>query len=159
MASKFPFDLKYHHVGIFVSNMEASAKWYKEMLGYEFMYKNVFPLPGQGDIPMGWLKHNNHYIELYEYACSPITKEPLKPFDMKDYLGTLGTKHLCLYVEDGQLVPLTKYLEDKGVKFMVKDHTWPKELTEKPDGCRVIYIYDPDGILIEIQETFKPGEY
>lgn len=159
--ANFPFDLYFHHVGIFVSDMERSIKWYDEMLGYKFMYKKEFPLPMQGDIPMCWIKNSssNSYIELYEYPCNPITKEPQRDFTMPEYLGSLGTKHLCLYVKDGTLDELTKFYEEKGVDFMVKDTTWPPELCGKPTGCKVIYICDPDGIPIEIQEEFTPGEY
>jgi catechol 2,3-dioxygenase-like lactoylglutathione lyase family enzyme len=68
MSEAFPFHLHYHHVGIFVSDMEQSAKWYEEMLGYRMMFKKVFDLPNQGPVLMAWMKHGEHYIELYEYA-------------------------------------------------------------------------------------------
>lgn len=151
--SDFPFKLNYHHTGIFVSNMDKSIKWYEEALGYKLMYKNTFDLPGQGLVDMCWIKHDNHYIELYEYRYDQ------RPFSTDDYLKSLGTKHLCLYVEDGELKPLTEYLESKDVDFWVKGHKWSKDQCGKPSGCGVIYIKDPDGILIEIQESFSPGEY
>lgn len=149
----YPFKLNYHHTGIFVSDMEASIKWYEEMLGYKLMYKNVFDLPGQGLVDMCWIKHQDHYIELYQYRYDQ------KPFSVEDYLTSLGTKHLCLWVEDGQLEPLTAYLEERNVDFWVKNHKWTKEQCGKPTGCGVIYVKDPDGVLIEIQESFLPGEY
>jgi catechol 2,3-dioxygenase-like lactoylglutathione lyase family enzyme len=158
MSEAFPFHLHYHHVGIFVSDMEQSAKWYEEMLGYRMMFKKVFDLPNQGPVLMAWMKHGEHYIELYEYAKDPISGGRQRPFNMADYLGTLGTKHLCLYVRDAEFEGLKKYLEDKGANFTVK-HRWTEEQTEKPGGCGVIYITDPDGIWIEIQEEFAPGEY
>lgn len=152
MSPPYPFKLNYHHVGIFVSDMNTSLKWYEEMLGYKLMFKKHFDLPNQGLVEMAWIKHANHYIELYDYT------DEKKPFDLPDYLGSLGTKHLCLYVEDDQLAPLTQFLESKNVELWVKHH-WPADQTEKPGGCGVIYIKDPDGILIEIQQSFTPGEY
>jgi len=152
MQKTYPFKLNFHHVGIFVSDMDKSIKWYEEMLGYKLMFRKTFDLPGQGPVDMAWIKHQNHYIELYQYSNKQ------KPFTVQDYLGSLGTKHLCLYVDDKDLAPLTEYLESKNVEFWVKHH-WPEEQTEKPGGCGVIYIKDPDGILIEIQQSFTPGEY
>ncbi|NTU48881.1 MAG: VOC family protein [Syntrophobacteraceae bacterium] len=152
MPDKFPFKLKYHHVGIFISNMDRSIAWYDEMLGYKLALRRMFDLPGQGPVEMAWVKHGDHYIELYEY------RKELRPFSVEDYLGSLGTKHLCLYVEDSDLAPLTRHLESKDVEFWVKHH-WPEEATDKPNGVGVIYIKDPDGILIEIQQSYTPGEY
>lgn len=158
MSDSFPFKLNYHHVGIFVSDMEKSIKWYEEMLGYKLAFKKVFDLPKQGPTLMAWIKHDNHYIELYEYEKDPIGGGKQKPFTVPDYLGSLGTKHLCLYIDDAEFDDLKKYLEDKNCEFAVK-HYWTEEETEKPDGCKVIYIKDPDGIWIEIQQSYTPGEY
>ena len=152
MSDDYPFQLHYHHVGIFVSNMDRSIAWYDEMLGYKLAFRKVFDLPNQGPVEMAWVKHGDHYIELYEY------KSKKKPFSVEDYLGSLGTKHLCLYVDDADLAPLTQYLEARGEEFWVKHH-WSPEATGKPTGCGVIYIKDPDGILVEIQQSYTPGEY
>lgn len=152
MEDGYPFQLNYHHVGIFVTNMDRSLKWYEEMLGYKLRFRKVFHLPNQGPVDMAWIKHGTHYIELYQYQTEK------RPFSLEDYLGTIGTKHLSLYVEDEVLKPLTEYLESKKVEFWVKHH-WPEEVTERPNGCGVIYIKDPDGVLIEIQQNFTPGEY
>jgi catechol 2,3-dioxygenase-like lactoylglutathione lyase family enzyme len=153
MSTPYPFKLHFHHVGIFVSNMDRSIQWYDEMLGYKLKLRKIFNLPNQGPVEMAWIKHNNHYIELYDYEAKK------NPFTVENYLGCLGTKHLCLYVDkDEEIGPLTEYLESKNVEFWVKHH-WPEEATERPNGCSVIYIKDPDGILIEIQQNFTPGEY
>ena len=152
MSNQYPFELKYHHVGIFVSDMDRSLQWYDEMLGYKLKLRKIFHLPNQGPVEMAWIKHGSHYIELYHYVAQK------RAFSMDDYLGSLGTKHLSLYVEDHVLAPLTEYLESKKVDFWVKHH-WPEEVTERPNGCGVIYIKDPDGVLIEIQQNFTPGEY
>ena len=152
MQNPYPFKLKVHHVGIFASDMDRSIKWYHEMLVYKLIFRKVFDLPNQGLVEMAWIKHGDHYIELYDY------QDKKKPFNVPDYLSSLGTKHLCLYVDDKDLAPLTEYLESKNVEFWVKHH-WPEEATGKPGGCGVIYIKDPDGILIEIQQSYTPGEY
>ena len=151
MGDSLQFKLYPHHVGIFVSDIDRSIKWYEEMLGFKLMFKNSFPLPGTGPTVMAWVKHGDFYIELYD--------SPQKaPFSTENYGGTLGTKHICFYVEDKDFEPLKAFLKSKNVNFTV-EHRWPKELVVKPEGCGVIYIADPDGIPIEIQEEFRAGEY
>jgi len=152
MSTDFPVKLNVHHVGIFVTDMDRSIQWYEEMLGYKLMFRAPFDLPHQGVVEMCWIKHQEHYIELYQYDTDQ------RPFNMGDYLGSLGTKHLSLWTTDEEFATLVTYLESKKADFMVK-HRWPEEQVGKPGGCGVIYIKDPDGIPIEIQEDFRAGEY
>lgn len=155
MANKYPFELNYHHTGIFVSDMEVSKKWYQEILGFEPVYENIFELPGQAPTKMCWLKHGCHYIELYEY------EQKQEPFTLKDYLGKLGTKHVCYWIEDDKFDDFITYLEEKEVAFTwgVSRGYWTEQQTHRPNGCRVTYFNDPDGIPIEVHESFTPGEY
>ena len=87
MAEGFPFHPKVHHVGVFVSDMDRSVKWYEEMLGYKLMFKKVFDLPNQGPVLMAWIKNGDSYIELYEYEKDPISGDPQRPWSMADYLA------------------------------------------------------------------------
>jgi len=76
-----------------------------------------------------------------------------------DEEGTLARALRSLDIlEDKDFEPLKAFLKSKNVNFTV-EHRWPKELVVKPEGCGVIYIADPDGIPIEIQEEFRAGEY
>jgi catechol 2,3-dioxygenase-like lactoylglutathione lyase family enzyme len=152
VSDDFPATLHYHHTGIFVSDMETSIEWYENVLGYKFAWRKEHDLPGQGLVDMCWLKHQDHYIELYGY------KTDQRPFDMKDYLGSLGTKHLCLWVKNEEFEPLAAYFESKGVEFMVRGRH-PESVVGKPGGEGVMYIKDPDGIPIEIQEEIWPEQY
>lgn len=146
MSSNFKYKMHYHHVGIFVSDMDRSVKWYEEMLGYKEAFRLTIDVPGRGPLEACWIKHQDHYIELQHY------KTPLRPFDENDYFGTLGTKHLSLWVSDEDFAGLQAYLESKNVDFFEKVRL-PEELVKKPGGCGVMYIKDPDGIFIEIQEN------
>ncbi len=155
MAEKFPFSLNYHHTGIVVSDMERSKKWYHDILGFETMFENTFPLPGQLPPKMCWMKHGNHYIELYQYP------NDLEPFSIEAYNGSLGTKHVSYWIDDSQFDAFIDFLTEKNITFTwgIPSHTWPTELCGRPNGCRVTYFNDPDGIPIEVHESFTPGEY
>lgn len=161
--SKVPFELKMHHVGCFVSNMDTTIKWYEEMLGFTLKQRNMYnlPGPGQGETEMAWIQNGNYWIELYQYKTSQ------KPFDIKDYFGSLGTKHVCFYVKHDEFSALKKHLVEKGAKVLV-DARWPNDQKAGPihplpadadpsTSCGVIYVADPDGAWIEIQEEYYPG--
>ena len=152
MSDGFPATLHYHHTGIFVSDLERSIKWYEDVLGYKFAFRRVYDLPGPGPVDMCWLKHEDHYIELYGFNNGQ------RPFDLGDYWASIGTKHLCLWVKNEEFEPLAAYFQAKGVEFMVKARH-SEETVGKPGGEGVMYIKDPDGIPIEIQEEIWPEKY
>ena len=151
MSNKCPVDLYVHHVAIFTSDIERSIKWWEEMLGFKKVFQNDFPLPDGGLSRMAWVKGPDCYIELYDY---PDKKAP----EPEAYWGTLGTKHICLYTKDDEFETLRAYLKEKGVTFTV-EIKWDEEYIGKPGGCKVMFILDPDGTPIEIQETFTPEQY
>lgn len=151
MSNGCPVELYVHHVAIFTSNIERSIAWYEEMLGFKKVFQNDFPLPDGGLSRMAWVKGPDCYIELYDY--------PAKPAPSPDtYWGTLGTKHLCLFTRDEEFEKLRDYLKAKKVTFTI-EHKWDEKFNRKPGGCRVIFILDPDGTPIEIQDTFTPELY
>ena len=167
MSKKVPFDLHMHHVGIFVSDMEKSLKWYEEMLGFTLVHRNTYDLPQQGLVEMAWIQNGHQYIELYEYEKNPMGEGKQVPFSMKDYLGSLGTKHICYYVNHDQYETLKAHLKEKGAKMPV-DIRWPNDQAQGPvrplpvdadphTSGGVIYITDPDGIWIELMEEYYPG--
>ncbi len=152
MENNIPCETYFHHTGFYVTDIDKSVAWYKEMLGFEKMFENIFPLT-EGPTRMCWIKKGNFYIELSEH------NPPLQPFSMDDYLEKNGAKHICMYVKDGELEKLNEHLAARGANFMVRDWRWPREICGKPNGCGVTFVFDPDGIPIEIQEEYTPGEY
>ena len=143
----FNIPLHHHHVGIFVSDLDRSINWYNDVFGFELVARTIVPLP-TGMQDMCFMKHGDMYLELYD-------KRSLKPFSMDTYNGELGTKHLCFWVEDEDFEPLVKHLQEKNVPIIVNTRH-PEEVCGKPGGNGVLYIADPDGILIEIVDKFFP---
>ncbi len=164
--SKFPESAKfvYHHTGIFVSNLERSIEWYCRVMGYRHVYTRyarLRNLDNSGtffEMPLAFLSHNGHYLELYEMVNAA-------PFTYENYMNTLGTKHLDLTLPDDQYDLVRQHFIDEGVSFAVggpEDGAGPlhsEKTLGKPGGLKVMYIRDPDGILIEINGEFIPENY
>ncbi len=146
-----PVDVHAHHVGIFVSDIDRAIAWWEEMLGFKKMFENTFFLPDYGHARMAWVKKDGFYIELYDF--------PGLETDNSKYWKTYGTKHVSLWVDDkGQFDTLRDYLKAKGVQVVV-EAVHPPEKTQKPIPNKVMFILDPDGTSVEIQESYTPGEY
>lgn len=146
------FSFKMDHVGIFVSDLDRSIQWYEEILGFKLVHREMHDLPvGRAD--MCWLKGYGFYLELYQF------EEKQEEFDIKSYFKTLGTKHFCLCVPDEEFEAVREFMYSRNDVTVTVDTRWPEEKTKKPGGEGVIYIADPDGIEIEIEEIQTPGEY
>lgn len=156
MANEFPkgITLHYDHVGIYVSELDRSIKWYSEMLGYELMARLPFPLlevDGSNEFfttDIAFLQCGDHNLELY---CSPR----FAAYNYNHYKGELGTKHISYILPPKDYNILIDYLWGKGVKFTVggneKHHVKdPFEGVFKGPPILRAFILDPDGIPIEI---------
>ncbi|MCS5497847.1 VOC family protein [Cnuibacter physcomitrellae] len=145
-----PFSVQaVHHVGLAVSDIERSRRWYAEMFGLE-------PGPvdrGEGEelarsvqvpgavLSFSMIRIGSTRIEFLEYH------EPDgKPFDRSN--ADIGSAHICLEVDDidAAIADLTA----RGVEFSGP----PVTLTDGSlQGCRWAYFRDPDGIQLELWET------
>lgn len=147
-----PVKVKPHHVAMFTKDLEATCKWWEDIFGFPKMFQNKFFLPDYGEADMAWVKvSENMYIELYDFPGLDDTCA-------QHYWHEYGTKHLCLWVEDEDWDTLIAYLEEKGVEITVRAEHEPEKLG-KPTSTKVIFINDPNGNTIELQQSFRPGEY
>ena len=144
-----------HHVGIYASDINKSIEWYEKILGFKCMFHKVFniPMPTGDSIDMAFLKSakGDFYIELYD---APFAR----PVNMDEYWWALGTKHINFSIPREDFEEFSDWLFDNDVLVMV-DGKHEYEACGKPGGCRVIYLMDPDDILIEVTEDYRPGEY
>lgn len=138
------------HVGIMVSNMEKSLRFYRDLLGFkvkslndeegEFLdnmlaYENVKTKVAKLSAASG-----NALVELFTSDSHPRNKRDIDFF-------TIGTSHFALTVDD--LDETYDYLIKNGVKF-----TTSPQLT--PDGfAKITFCEDPDGTPIELVEEIN----
>ena len=146
-----PVNVHPHHVGIFVSSIDRSISWWEEMLGFEKLLENEFFLPDYGDARIAWIGKDNFYVELFDF--------PGLRTDNSEYWKTYGTKHVSLFVADEDFDTLRDYLKKKGVPIVVEaQHSLEK--FKRPDIIKkVMFVLDPDGTSVEIQQSFNPGDY
>ena len=123
------------HVGISVSDMERSLKWYKEVLGFDQLLKDDYvpPLGARICFIRGC---GGYEIELFQYdQPKAIPSDRLTP---NSDLQTIGTKHAAFETDD---MPALK------AHFVACGVDIAHEVTM--DGEAVMFIRDPDGVLLE----------
>ena len=137
------------HIGIAVTDMEKSLKFYRDLLGLkikslvdeegEFLdnmlaYENV-----KNRVAKLYAKNGNALVELIDSKSYGNKKD-------RDFF-TIGTSHFAFTVDN--LEKTYDYLVKNGVKF-----TAPPQQT--PDGfAKVTFCEDPDGTLIELVEVIN----
>ncbi|TCW78928.1 glyoxalase [Burkholderia sp. SRS-46] len=132
-----PFQVRAHHCGISIPDLERSISWYRTYLGFTLEYRTMMPaVPFNG----AFLRRGSTRIELFELPDA--ARLPLERCDPITDLKTHGTKHLALEVDD--LETAFQWLARRGV-----DVAFPPFEAHGLAGC---YIRDPDGILIELIE-------
>jgi len=129
------------HVGISVSDIEASAKWYKEFLGFETVYDTYMP-PLKARLV--FIRNGDFELELFQHDESiPLPPERLQP---NSDIQTQGTKHVCFAHPD--VKGLLTDLKSRGVDVVLGPQVMP-------DGNTMGFIQDNNGTLIEF---IQPGK-
>ena len=137
------------HVGIVVSDMEKSLKFYRDLLGLKI--KSL--VNEQGEFLDNMLAHEN----VKNKVAKLVTEQGnalVELIDSSSYgnkkdrdFFTIGASHFALTVDD--LEKTYDYLIKNGVKF-----TAPPQQT--PDGfAKVTFCEDPDGTPIELVEVIN----
>jgi methylmalonyl-CoA/ethylmalonyl-CoA epimerase len=130
------------HLGISVSNLEESVKWYTAMLG--FQPSKRLDLSG-GSVRVAIVEHQGFGIELIEVKDS--TKYSLAWQDPGGQHKTQGVVHFAFLVDD--LDATANVLREKGARFAC-DLTTLEGL-----GIRYFHIFDIDGNLVEFGQRLN----
>ncbi|MEW9673028.1 VOC family protein [Ammoniphilus sp. 3BR4] len=141
-----------YHAGITVKDIEQSIKFYTELLGLELVSRReaaedylfqLVAVPGLQMIKLAFLKipGSDALVELLEYVGMDRFSGSCRSCDY-------GSGHVCLYVSD--LDEMHNRLSDYGVKF--KSNAPVLVTSGRNEGCKIIYMMDPDGYIIELVE-------
>ncbi len=140
------------HIGICVSDLERSVRFYRDTLGFEELSRldvrgedseRLLDIEG-GELQAVYLQRDGTRIELLFY---PVAGH--EPIQKPQPMNRLGFTHLSLRVAD--LASVVEAVESVGGSSL--SHT----LINKPEwGTGAIFVTDPDGLRIELLET--PGD-
>lgn len=124
--------VKTDHIAIVVSDLEASARFYSEILGLS-------------EITNQTKKSNICWFQFADGVELHLINVDKEIQQVKDV-------HLALAIAD--LKAYMKFLREKGIPF----ESWqgePDKSNDRPDGVRQVYIQDPDGYWIEINDAAR----
>lgn len=124
-------DLRPDHIGIVVSDLERSKSFYRA-LGFANVSERV--MPGK---TLSFMRLGDLEIELFAY------EEPVSAPGSPD--PVLGFKHLALETQD--IDAAFSELRQAGV---IGEGI---AIREMPDGWRLLFFPDPDGMEIEIKQA------
>ncbi len=122
----------YNHVALSVKDIEASAQFYRETVGLE-----PIEVPDNLKAIRSWFK----IAPGQELHLLAGRKDPVSNNDRNG-------AHYALTIEDAD--PVEQYLVKKGL---------PYHRQQRFDGASQIYITDPDGYVIELNEPKVPWQY
>lgn len=130
----------HHHGGVSVPDLEASIRWYRDMLGFEL--ERRFPIPS---IPaeVAMLRNGPLHMELFQVPGAKLLPEERRTPDTD--LCTHGNKHVSFAVTDVR--PFAEELRRRGV-----DIVWVREMAHGSN----IFIRDNSGNLIEFVQEQRP---
>jgi catechol 2,3-dioxygenase-like lactoylglutathione lyase family enzyme len=137
-----------HHVAVHVRDLDRMMRFYKDAFGFELVgeafgwEKNDFidrivDVPGSA-ARGAMLRCGTCYMELFEYSApKPSSEKPLQPYDK-------GYTHFCVDALD---------IEQEFVRLQGLGMTFNQPGPIDVGHVKTIYGRDPEGNLIEIQQT------
>jgi catechol 2,3-dioxygenase-like lactoylglutathione lyase family enzyme len=138
-----------HHVAVHVRDLDRMIDFYRQAFGFEvvgehFSWRDEPMVDRLLDVPPGsaasgcMMRAGTCYLELFQFSTpEPVSTRPLRPFDR-------GYTHFCVDVTD--IEQEFRRLQDLGMSF---GHSGPVDMGH----VKSIYGRDPEGNVIEIQET------
>ncbi len=140
------------HTGITVSDLDRSIRFYRDLLGCEVsapvraegpFFEAVTGVPGC-QIDVAFARLPGHVIELLCYRSPPARASTLRACDP-------GFMHVCLKVENlDRVVQQVRSAGFRALGAIQQAQGGPV------DGLKVIYVRDPDGVVLELIEE-PPG--
>jgi catechol 2,3-dioxygenase-like lactoylglutathione lyase family enzyme len=145
-----------NHVGIVVSDLDASIRFYEALTGTKVVNKDVVGGPRMAAVQgldQVLIRYANVHlanlnIDLLQYD-QPLPKTAR-------YGGNeISAMHLCFEVDD--LDAVYRRMRQAGIAFQGEPMTFgPDDMLKKGIGTKVAYFDDPDGTHLEIIQPAGP---
>jgi len=144
-----------HHVGLTVSDIEVSIRFYRDLLGMTLVRRRE----ADADYVGRQTGYPDVHLSVASFKTSPESKQSLEVVQYRNHAGENsdpatnrpGNSHLCFQITD--LASMFVGLKAQGVHFRSE----PVLITSGPNqGGLVVYMSDPDGYTIELFQTPEP---
>ncbi|MCH7399597.1 VOC family protein [Belliella sp. DSM 107340] len=132
MSENIQAQVKITHIAVYVSDLQRSADFYRDVLNFKEIDE-----PFKDGLHAWFDIGNNVQLHIIEEVWQPITINKIN--------------HLCFSILN--MDDFIKNLEKHQVEF----EDWPGEkgkINIRPDGIQQIYLRDPDGYWIEINDEY-----
>ena len=145
-----------HHVGLTVSDIERSIRFYRDDLGMTLIRRRPTV---SADYVAKQTGYEGVELNVASFKVSPDSRQSLEVVQYMNHAGEPseqatnqpGISHVCLQVTDFDAC--YNDLKAKGVRFKSE----PVTITAGPNqGGLVAYFFDPDGYTLELFQP--PGE-
>ena len=129
------------HVMINVSDFHRSVRWYQEKLGFEEVVR--WTVDGLAGTNLAYLQRGDFLIEIASGPETDQTARLPRATDFASHFAHRGITHLCFRVADvdAALAEMNRL----GIE------TFSAAIDFPPLDCRVGFIQDPDGNVIEFK--------
>lgn len=144
------------HVGVTVRNMEASIKFYQEILGLTLTGDMI--MEGEAIEALTKIKGAKLRV-VYFNSSEDLETVPLEliefissPYENTPYgrLNYIGIAEICFWVKD--IEATYQHLKDKGVCFLSSPQYF--DLSDQGYGkSKEVYFYDNNHIVLELMQT------
>ncbi|MFD2037041.1 VOC family protein [Belliella marina] len=132
MSQNSQAQVKITHIAVYVSDLQRSADFYRDVLKFKEIEE-----PFKDGLHAWFDIGNNVQLHIIEDVWTPVTINKIN--------------HLCFSIPD--MDDFIKNLDSHQVSF----EDWPGEkgkINIRPDGIQQIYLTDPDGYWIEINDEY-----
>lgn len=127
------------HITLVVADIEASRKFYVDLLGLEEVQRPAFDFPG------AWFQCGSTEI----HVTLADENSGLPGWADRNVNRLTRGHHFAFEVND--IFATVEYFNNAGIKI----ESGPKQ---RPDGPTQIFVFDPDQHLIELFSTTSPAE-
>ena len=147
MDSTTPETEKLLHVGLTVSDIEASVAFYQDVVGmtvrsrsegHNDWFDELTSNPG-AELKAAHLRLGEYELQLLEYVAGGLDE----PAELAH--NRVGSPHMCFLVTD---------VEAKFIEVSARgDVTITSKITDIVAGARSFYVEDPDGVPVEFVQA------
>lgn len=134
-----PIELRFHHGGVSVPDLEASIRWYHEVLGFEVEHR--FEIP-KAHAKVAMIRRGALRMELFEVQDGkPLPEERRVPD--RD-LQTHGNKHVCFGVQSVDAAERELRAKGADIVFVGRVMQPPNIFMRDNSGNLIEFIEQPD---------------